>query len=122
MKKLILLLTVNVKQNTVPVEIVEQVISMYNYLISAYAIPSAQVGNTVMIEIQEEILRHVKRLTDSGGKGVTYRELAMRMKNKKYNPKDIHQMLKILTDFGEIKAEAQVSKSGPPTVRYKYVG
>jgi energy-coupling factor transporter ATP-binding protein EcfA2 len=123
LKKLVLLLTANVKQEQVPVEIVEQVVMLFPYLVAAYGIPAAQVGNTALIEIQDVLIRHIKNWTEKKGHGMTYRELYLRIKSKKYPPDLVHKMLKILTDMGLIEAVASnIGKVGRPTVRYKYVG
>jgi hypothetical protein len=123
LKKLILLLTANIKQDVVPVEIVDQVVMLFPYLIAAYGIPAAQIGNSAQIEIQETILRNIKNWTEKKGTGMTYRDLYLRIKSKKYPPDLIHKMLKILTDMGMIDVVATTAgKVGRPTVRYKYVG
>lgn len=123
MKKLILLLTANIKQDSVPREIVEQVTSMFKYLIAAYRIPAAQIGNSLQIEVQETLIRQIKGWTERHPGGMTYRELYLRIKHKKYPPDLIHKMLKILSDMGILEAHAsQTGKVGRPTVRYKYVG
>lgn len=122
-KKLILLFTVNSKLDSVPVEMVEKVISMYNYLVGSYAIPAAQVGNSVQIEIQEDILRIIKNFKEKFGKGPTIRDLGLRIKSKKYQPEQVHKMLKILCEMGEIQAVATShGKAGRPSVRYENVG
>jgi hypothetical protein len=122
-KKLVLILTANIKQDVVPVEIVDQVISMFQYLTAAYEIPAAQIGNSTQIEVQETLIYHIKRWTEQKGSGMTYRELYLRIKHKKYPPDLVHKMLKILADMGMIDAVAtQKGSVGRPTVRYKYVG
>lgn len=122
-KKLILLLTANIKQDIVPVEIVDQAISMFGYLISAYGIPAAQIGNSAQIEVQETLIYHIKKWTEERGHGITYRELYLRIKHKKYQPELVYKILKILTDMGIVDAVATpAGKVGRPTVRYKYVG
>lgn len=122
-KKLVLLLTANIKQDIVPGEIVDQVISMFRYLTQAYEIPAEQIGNTVPIEVQETLTRVIKDLTDKLGKGPTYRDIYLRIKRKKYPPELVHKMLKILADMGIIEAvTVNTGKAGRPTVRYRYVG
>lgn len=122
-KKLILLLTANVKSDTVPRQIVEQAISMFEYLTAAYEIPAVHVGNTTQLEVQDTLIHQIKRWTESKGTGMTYRDLYLRIKHKKYPPDLVHKMLKILADMGMIEASASpAGKAGRPTVRYKYVG
>lgn len=118
-KKLILLLTANSKLTTVPIEIVDQVISMFRYLTQSAAIPTEQIGNTVQLEIQDAMLRHIR---NAGGKGLSYRELYLKIKSKKFQPDLIHKMLKILTDIGELETVVTNTGRGRPTVRYRYVG
>lgn len=122
-KKLVLLLTANVKLNTVPIEIVQQAIKVFPYLLSAYKIPAAHIGNSLQIEVQETLMYQIRTWTERKNSGITYRDLHHRIKHKKYPPDMIHKMLKILADMGIIEAvTANTGKVGRPTVRYKYVG
>lgn len=122
LKKLILLFTANQKLDSVPKEMVEKVIAMFNYLVAAYEIPATHAGSSIQIEVRDELLRHIKRFTEAG-KAITYREINHCIKRKKYPPDLVHKMLKILAEMGEIHAEAvNTGKVGRPTVRYKYVG
>jgi hypothetical protein len=122
LKKLILLFTANQKLESVPKEMVEKAIAMFPYLIAAYELPAEHIGNSLAHEVQQELLRHIRRYTTSG-KGITFRELGSCIKRKKFPPDLVHKMLKILADMGEIEAvTTNAGKVGRPTVRYKYVG
>jgi hypothetical protein len=123
MKKLILLLTVNIQQNSVPKEIVEQVISMYPYLIAAYEVPAAQIGNSQQVEVQDRLIQVIKTFQEKTGKPPSYRDIFLRIKRQKYPPDLIHKTLKIISDMGIVDPiTTQAGKVGRPTVRYKYVG
>lgn len=122
LKKLILLFTANQRLDSVPKEMVEKVIAMFKYLVSAYEIPAEHAGGNLQLEIRDELIRHIKRFTDAG-KMITYREINHCIKRKKFPPEMVHKMLKILADMGEIEAQAtNAGKVGRPTVRYRYVG
>jgi hypothetical protein len=122
-KKLILLLTVNRQEDIVQPVVVERVLGMYNYLIAAYAIPAQQIGNTVALEIQEELLRHCKRITEKTGKGPTIRELGLRIKTRKYPSDLVLKSLDFLVKMGLLELDSShTTKGGRPSVRYRYVG
>lgn len=120
LKKIILLLTANIKADEVPVEIVDIVIGMYPYLISAYSIPAAQLGNTQLEEVHQELLRHIQNLS-AKGKPPSQRDLSLRVKRKKFPLDLVVKVLKLMTDMGEIEPVV-TQGAGRPTVRYRYVG
>lgn len=123
MKKLILLLAVNEKLEVVPERIVDMAYKMYPYLVSAYAIPAAQMGNTIYYEVMDEIRKHVKNITDKNKTGATMRELNQRLSRKKYPPKVIKDMLDYMVNTsGEIVLHVSKGSRGPETTRYRYVG
>ena len=123
MKKLILLFCVNEMLEEVPVRIVELAYKMYPYLVSAYSIPAAQMGNTIYYEVMDEIRKHVKNLTDKNKTGATMRELNQRLARKKYPPRVIKDMLEFMCNTsGEIVMHVTKGARGPETARYKYVG
>ena len=123
MKKLILLLSVNEKLEEVPVRIVEMAYKMYPYLISAYAIPAGEMGQTIYYEVMDEIRKHVRNITDKNKTGATMRELNQRLARKKYPPRVIKDMLDYMVNTsGEIVLHVSKGSRGPETTRYRYVG
>lgn len=123
MKKLILLFTVNEMLDEVPERIVDMAFKMYPYLLSAYAIPAGQIGNTIYYEVMDEIRRHVKAITEKNKAGATMRDLNMRLKRKKYPPRIIKDMLDYMVNTsGEIVVNVTKGARGPETARYRFVG
>jgi hypothetical protein len=122
MKKLILLLCINQRLDTVPVEVVGKTIAMYDYLVAAYSIPAAQLGRSLINEVYEDIVRHCNSLTKSNGRGATLRDLKVRMKRKDYPVDLIDKALKLAVNHGEIILDTSKAGPGRPSVRYKYVG
>lgn len=123
MKKLILLLCVNEMLEEVPERIVDTAFKMYPYLVSAYAIPASQIGNTIYYEVMDDIRNQIKTLSEKNKAGATMRELNMRLKRKKYPPRVIKDMLDYMVNTsGEIVMHVTKGTRGPETARYKYVG
>lgn len=123
MKKLILLFCVNEMLDVVPARVVDLAYKMYPYLISAYSIPAAQIGNTIYYEVMDEIRKHVKNITAKNKQGATMRELNQRLYRKKYPPRVIKDMLDFMCNTsGEIVMHVSKGARGPETARYKYVG
>lgn len=121
MKKLCLLLSANKEQAEISLDTVNEAILMWQYIIDCYAIPGAQIGNSLQHEVREEILRHAERLTATGGKGVSLNDLNKRLKRKKYPADLVVKMLKYMVDLGELEIET-ARGPGRPTIRYKHVG
>lgn len=120
MKKLILLLSANLKMKIVPTSVVEAVIVMYPYIIDCYSIPASQIGNSLQHEVREEILRHAKTFMDKKNTGISMRDLSLRLKRKKYPIDLVAKTLKYMCDLGELVPEVHKG-TGRPTTRYKYV-
>jgi hypothetical protein len=122
LKKLILILCANGKHEIVPLDIVDRVLKMYPYLIAAFAIPAAQIGNTLMNEVHEEIAKVCKRLTEKNALGPSQRDIMLRLKRKKYPLDLVVRVLEYMCKLGELEAKAVSKGAGRPTVRYHYVG
>ena len=121
LKKLILLMAVNAHESVITEDTVDRVISMYPYLVQAYAIPAAQIGNTLQIEVHEEIMRHSQRFEEKYGKPISVNDLNRLLKRKKYPMDLVLKVLDFMVKLGELEP---VTLKGPgrPTVRYRYVG
>lgn len=122
-KKLILLFCINEMLDEVPERIVEKAFKMYPYLVSAYAIPAGQIGNTVYYEVIEEIRKHIRTISEKNKNGATMRELNQRLQRKKYPPRIIKDMLEYMVNTsGEIEIHVTKGARGPETTRYRFVG
>lgn len=117
MKKMILLFCINEKQKEVTEEIIEKAISMLPYLVASYGVPAAHIGSTINSEVQEEIMRHVTRLTGTKG-GVSMRDLMKLIARKKFPLDVVNKTMKQLSELGFIEAFT-TSGVGRPTVKYR---
>ena len=117
LKKLILLFSANRMEKVASLQSVEDAIACYDYLISAFGIPAAQIGNTLQNEVADAVLAFIRK---NGSKGVTLNQIARSMWRRKY-PNDL--LLKTcdnLVKLGFIKTESNKTGSvGRPTTRYK---
>jgi hypothetical protein len=121
LKKLILLMAVNVHEDVISEDTVDRVLLMYPYLVQAYAIPAAQIGNTLQIEVHEEILRQAKRFEEKYDKPISVNDLNRLLKRKKYPMDLVLKVLDFMVKLGELEPTT-LKGPGRPTVRYKYVG
>ncbi len=116
MKKLILLFAANRLERSASLQTVEDAIACYDYLISAFGIPEAQIGNTLQNEVAESVLAFIKK----NPKGATLNMIARSLWRRKY-PNDL--LLKTcdnLVKLGFIKTEStKTGNVGRPTTRYK---
>ena len=118
-KKLILLLCINELSSVVTTKHVTAVISMHNYIIQAYAIPRARIGSHISNEIHDEILRHVKRLTETKHiEGVSLNDLRRVLKRNEYPDDVLKRTLKGMVEFGELLLVKSEKKKGRPTQKY----
>lgn len=116
-KKLILLLSVNLRSAEVSGETVEKVTSMFSYLTAAYGIPAAHIGSTISSEVQNELIRHISRYTARKG-GISLRELNKCISKKKFPLDVVSKALKYMTELGIIEAFT-TSGIGRPTAKYR---
>lgn len=116
MKKLILLFSANRLSRKATLQSVEDAISCYDYLISAYAIPESQIGNT----IQNEVAEAITALIAKHPSGLTLSQIARSLKRRKYPMDLLLKTVDNLVKLGFMRAEAPKAGSvGRPTARYK---
>lgn len=116
-KKLILLLCLNEKQKEVTEAVIEKAISMVPYIIASYGVPAAFIGSNVNTEVQEELTRHITRLSKTKG-GVSMRDLMKLIARKKFPLDVVTKTIKYLTELGFIEAFTTTGV-GRPTVKYR---
>lgn len=123
MKKLILLLAGNKMEEEVSGETVQQAIDCYDYVIACYAIPEAQIGNSLMQEVSDAILGVARKQFEKDGKGVTLSSIARSLARRKYPHDLVLKTCDGLAKLGFLDMQTAVpGATGRPTVRYKYVG
>lgn len=121
MKRLILLFCINERISEVTVEIVKRVEPILQYLIACYGILSAEIGISQMQEVTTEIMRHIKRIEEKTGRGVSPRELTQRMQRKNVSPDLLKRALETMVALDWVDVEKSKGTVGRPTVRYKAV-
>lgn len=120
MMKLALLLSVNLMQRTIQLDVVHRVIKMYPYLMACFGATADQLGNTLEHEMTEAIIFQMRRL--GGKEGATLNAIALALKRRKYPKEMILRNIKALIDLGFVEErKAPAGKAGRPTVRYAYV-
>jgi hypothetical protein len=123
MKKLILLLGSNRMEKIITLQTVEDAIACYPYIVSSYAIPEGQIGNTLQHEVSEAILSVIDKLSTKGPSDPTrypsLNQIARSLHRRKY-PQDL--LLKTcdnLVKLGFLKTAApKAGTVGRPTTRY----
>lgn len=121
MKRMLLLMAINSKTTKVTAEDVKRIKPLLPYLIECYSILNSEIGISEISEIAQEILRHAKRIQDQTGRGVTARELGLRMKRKNYSPDMIKRALDTMVGLDWLDID-KTKGPGRPSIRYKVVG
>lgn len=122
MKKIILLLSANKLERVVSGQTVSEAISMYEYILACYDIPSIELSKTPMGEVEELTLFHARRALEDENKGITIRELIRSTARKGYTREQLVRALETLVKLGQLEVEKpQAGSRGRPTVRYRYV-
>lgn len=121
-KKLLLLLTINLRLESVPLQVVEAVIELYDYVLECYGILNSNIGVTLMQDVMTEIERHIARHMKSTGRGASARDIAKYTKRRNFSLEQIKKALDVMTSLDIIELEPRQSNLGRPTVRYRVVG
>lgn len=122
LKKLALLLTVNLRAERVPAEVVETLTPLYDYLLRCYSISSEAISNTLEQEIRGKILRYCRLMQEKRGQSASIRDLRGSMGRKKYSMERVLKTLQFMIQLGELEERKTPAGSvGRPTVRYHAV-
>lgn len=120
-KKLLLLLAVNEHSNAVTGEMADKVISMHEYSVEAYGIPTKNVGADDLTTVYREVSDTIKRLTKNG-EGPTSTVIKRVIANRNFPIALVDRAFKILENMHEIEVYAKESKGrGRPTQRYRWI-
>lgn len=118
LKKLMLLLACNLKQSSVTLDIVEQAIALYPYLLATYGVVNKEIKRTDEVDQGELVIDQVKRLTAANGLPPSKRDIYNSIKNKFNSYDQLAKVLKNLVTLELIVEEPYKPKVGRPTVRY----
>lgn len=121
-KKLMLLLTINLRLESVPFQVVEVVIELFDYVLECYGILNSNIGITLMQDVMTEIQRHIVRHIKNTSRGASARDIAKYTKRKNYSLEQIKKALDVMTALDIIELEKPKPGPGRPSVRYLVVG
>jgi energy-coupling factor transporter ATP-binding protein EcfA2 len=121
-KKLMLLLTMNLRKTSVPLQVVETAITLYDYVLECYGILNSNIGVTLMQDVMREIQRHIIRHQKQTSRGASARDIARYTARRNYSLEQIKKALEVMTALDIIELEPKQSKMGRPTARYLVVG
>lgn len=125
MKKLILLLTMNMLKPTVIPEAVEQAIALWPYLVRTYALVGADVGSNDGKEAENLVIEKVKELTKRLARPVSASELlSQSLKSYKliHDTEHLNRLIKNMVISGALVEHAPRNVRGPKTPRYAVPG
>ena len=120
-KKIMLLLTINLRLESVPLQVVEAMITLFDYVVECYGILNENIGATIQHEIMSEIQRHVLRHLEKTGRGCSARDLVSYTRRRNYGLDQIKKALETMVALDLIEIEEPTSKMGRPTIRYRVV-
>jgi hypothetical protein len=123
-KKLMLILTINLRKEKVPVQVVEAVMELFDYVLECYGILNSNIGVTLMQDVMTEIQRHIHRHMQKTGRGASARDISRYTARRNYSLEQIKKALDVMTslDIIELEPKGQGSHMGRPTMRYRVVG
>jgi hypothetical protein len=121
-KKLMLLLTINLRRESVPLSVVEAVIELYDYVLECYGILNSNIGVTLMQDVMTELQRLIERHQERTKRGASANDLIRYTKRRNYSLEQIKKALDVMTALDIIELEPRQSNMGRPTVRYRVVG
>lgn len=121
-KKLMLLLTINLRRDSVPLQVVQAMTELFDYVLECYGILNSNIGVTLMQDVMNEIQRHISRHKAKTGRGPSARDLQKYTKRKNYSLEQIKKALDVMTALDIIELEPKQGSMGRPTVRYRVVG
>lgn len=121
-KKLLLLLAANEHSPTVTADMASKVISMHDYSVEAYGIPSRNIGADDLTNVYNELSASIRKLTNKDGEGPTYSQLKRILTPKGFQIALVDRAFKILENMNEIEIYSKQSARGRPAQRYRWVG
>lgn len=121
-KKLMLMLTINLRRETVPLQVVQAVVQLFDYVLECYGILNNNIGITVMQDVMNEIERHIRRHKAKTGRGATARDIARYTARKNYSLDQIKKALDVMSALDIIELEPKAAGPGRPSIRYQAVG
>lgn len=124
MKKLMLLMAVDKRATVVDVRTVEQVISLWSYIVFCFALVDATVGQTIEGEIVEMLRSAATKHNEMTGKAATFRDLQRRAGRRwnKYDLSAIMKTLSVMCASGDFEELVSKPETGRATVRYRIGG
>lgn len=118
-KKLVLLLSANMKHSTASLEAVKQMELLFPYIVECYGVPAVHVGSTLSSEVREAILQVVNDFCDKLKRGPTTRDIGERLRRRKYPLDLFNRTLKLMVESEELEAyNVNAGKPGRPSIRY----
>jgi len=121
-KKLMLLLTINLRRESVPLSVVEVVIELFDYVLECYGILNSNIGVTLMQDVMTEIQRHIIRHQQRTKRGASARDIAKYTKRRNYSLEQIKKALDVMTALDIIELDKPTGPTvGRPSVRYRVV-
>ena len=121
-KKLMLLLTINLRRNTVPLQVVQAIVPLIEYIVECFGILSENIGITIMQDVMSEIQRHIARHVEKTGRGATARDIARYTARKNYSLEQIKRALDTMCALDLIELAPKTPGPGRPSVRYLISG
>lgn len=119
-KKLLLLLAANEHSLVVTAEMATKVISMHQYSVEAYGIPTKNIGADDLTNVYNELSAAIRRMT-KGDHGPTFNQLQRLLAPRGFPIALVDRAFKILENTNEIEVYAMTNNGrGRPVQRYRW--
>lgn len=123
-KKMLLILTINMRREQVPLEAHYGAKAIVEYMISAFALVHTEIGKTISHEIVSDIERAIVAVYNKQTikKGVSAREIGKFLKSKNYTVEQIRRKLEDMEKLEYIELAPAQPGPGRPSIRYRMAG
>lgn len=120
-KKLILLFTVNLKRNKVPVEAVRFANKTYAYLVTTYGMLDQAVNQTVDEDLRQEVMRAILSVHKKNNRPPSLFQISEKLGTRRYSLDQIHRCVQVMHKMGHIEEIPPGPGPGRKVPRYQII-
>ncbi len=121
MRKLILLLSANAKEETISLDTVERAMKLWDYLVESYVAVDRRVSKSLITQAEDDILKTIRNIHINKGAGHVTVSQILEIKKRKYTRTQIEQAINTLVrldEISEIPGSQIQGKGRKPKVAY----
>ncbi|MEU4066654.1 hypothetical protein AB0F25_30450 [Streptomyces wedmorensis] len=120
-KKLIMLLTINLKRPKVPLEAVLYANKIYYYLVQTYGILDQAVNQSIDEDLRQEVMKAILTVHKKNNRPPSLKELSDKVGTRRYSLDQIHRCVQVLHKMGHVEEIPPPPGPGRKTVRFQII-